>query len=480
MENRSDIRDFIVGLEQQFPVNQWKVNEVCIWPYLRYKLFFYLINELEGQNLKNDSFLNKKKRIFTITNKKKSLILRSKNYLSQVIDYFIFLIRLTQKNYIFFGAKTYRTLYKDKLYNKFFDSYIEMHGLSNDSILMEYDSQIHDNYYGVENIKEYSKVLNGFSTVLRIKKELRISKKINFKIELPSYENYLNFLDKEFQTCSYTSLYKKENLPNLLQDYFLKKDFFKILFKKIKPKQVIVLCYYSNIDSLAAVLAANSLGIKSVELQHGPQTDIHLCYGSWSKVPFEGYDMLPKAFWCWDTASESTIKKWAKDTKVSTKVIGNPWCDFWAQKPLHYEHTNFILYTLQPEPLIFDQLFPEELIKFIKEMDYIWFVRLHPRQSSIKDEFISFCIGKGIFDLINLDIATEEPLPLLLSNCLIHVTHFSGSTLEASFFNKKTILLNESGEASYSELIESEKAFYIPYNDVNFYLKLQDLITNFF
>ena len=80
-------------------------------------------------------------------------------------------------------------------------------------------------------------------------------------------------------------------------------------------------------------------------------------------------------------------------------------------------------------------------------MDYKWLVRLHPRQLSIRDEFISFCIGKGIFGLINLDLATKEPLPLLLSNCLIHITHFSGSTLEASFFNKKTILLATSSDS---------------------------------
>ncbi|MFC4636280.1 hypothetical protein ACFO3O_20405 [Dokdonia ponticola] len=466
MKNRSDIRDFIIHLEHSFPVNTWVMNDVHIWPYVRQRLFFHLIEELESQE-KNVSTLDVKEEIVSI--KKNTINTRIRD----VLRYVKFIANLEKKEYLFLGANTYRTLHEGTLYNKYFDSFIEKENLLEKSILFEYDTDNHTNYHNREIIQKYKYIVNGFSILNRFKSLFKIQR----KNELDDFfTQFIYFLNEKPITKSFVDTRLNNTFFKELENLFNKKDLFEKIFLKIKPHTVIVLCYYSNLDSLAAVIAANRLGIKTVELQHGPQTDIHLCYGSWTKIPKEGYEMIPKNFWCWDEDSEETIRKWANNTCVKTKIIGNPWCEYWKARSLNYSNTNFILYTLQPEPLSFEQLFPEGIIRLIRKESYTWYVRLHPRQLLIIDEFIEFCKSNNIYHLINLESATNDSLPLLLANCSLHLTHFSGSTIEASFFNKKTILINESGKVSYNHLIKDNRAFFIPYDDDHIEDKLNELI----
>ena len=46
MQNRSDIKEFILLIERDFSVNSWKINSTHLWPILRIHLFFYLINKI--------------------------------------------------------------------------------------------------------------------------------------------------------------------------------------------------------------------------------------------------------------------------------------------------------------------------------------------------------------------------------------------------------------------------------------------------
>jgi hypothetical protein len=40
------------------------------------------------------------------------------------------------------------------------------------------------------------------------------------------------------------------------------------------------------VDNLyAAVLAANQLGIRTIDFQHGPQTNVHMVFTAWNKIP---------------------------------------------------------------------------------------------------------------------------------------------------------------------------------------------------
>jgi predicted glycosyltransferase len=103
----------------------------------------------------------------------------------------------------------------------------------------------------------------------------------------------------------------------------------------------------------------------------------------------------------------------------------------------------------------------------------VWFIRLHPRQmhemATIKDLFTK----ENLLAKVNIIEATQDPLPQLLANAKLHVTHSSGTAIEATFFGLKTILLNEIGLVSFPELIAKNHAIYIDYKDEDFVSKFK-------
>lgn len=156
------------------------------------------------------------------------------------------------------------------------------------------------------------------------------------------------------------------------------------------------------------------------------------------------------------------MENWTtKNAGYESFVGGNSWVNFWLTRTDEYFATDYILYTLQPDSLTLDELFPKELIEFIKADEHKWFVRLHPRQIAKRAEIESFLEKNGILELVNIENATADPLPVLLKNCFMHVTNSSASTIEASFFDKKTVLLHEIGNLYYPELISQGDAFYL-------------------
>ena len=50
MQSRVDIKNFIVKIEHDFPVNEWKIDGLHLWPIIRIQLFFYLIEKIDNQD----------------------------------------------------------------------------------------------------------------------------------------------------------------------------------------------------------------------------------------------------------------------------------------------------------------------------------------------------------------------------------------------------------------------------------------------
>ena len=65
---------------------------------------------------------------------------------------------------------------------------------------------------------------------------------------------------------------------------------------------------------------------------------------------------------------------------------------------------------------------------------------------------------------------------MLLSKATLHLTHFSGTAIEASFFNVYTVLLNEIGVFSFQDLISLQKAVYLNPNEADFQQNLHTII----
>lgn len=41
MQNRVEIKNFIIQLEKKFSVNEWQVNGIHLWPIIRINLYFF-------------------------------------------------------------------------------------------------------------------------------------------------------------------------------------------------------------------------------------------------------------------------------------------------------------------------------------------------------------------------------------------------------------------------------------------------------
>ncbi|WP_430399240.1 hypothetical protein [Flavobacterium sp.] len=458
MKDRVDIKNFVNSIEDKFPVDKWVVNDIHIWPILRMRLHFYLINHLENKNV------NEKKKL-----PRKSI----KNTIKQLY-YFIFSlffwIKIKKSKNLFIASNDHRLDFKDTKYNRFFDAFIELNNIV-DYKYIEYGFSKYTNLYKKENIYFSRESLKGF----------KFFKSANtiLNVQLPLFDEFEHFLFSNAITKTFLENNKQEVFLQWFQkEFYLNFLFYRKVLKKINPDKVYVLCYYGE-EIMALTAAANQLNIETIEYQHGPQVKVHLAYGSWSKIPNNGFDILPRTFWNWDKFSENVLKEWTTNNKLyKTKVVGNFWIDYWKNQSNLYEYKNYVLYCIQPHPFTIEQLFTEQLIKCIKSGQLKWFVRLHPRQINQMEEIKAFLKEKNILEMVNLQAATNDFLPLLLSNAKLHVTHYSGSALEAAMFGLKTVILNEIGNECFSELIIENKAVYIDSNDVNFNQKFMSLIAN--
>jgi hypothetical protein len=458
MTNRTDIKNFITDLEAKFPVNSWQAGDIHLWPMIRMELYFHLIGEIEGGNAKAVSSPSSVAAA-SFLSKLKTSIKRNFAKAGIILNYFSWLRQLPKKKYLFVASDAHRVNHNGKRYNRFFDVLIELYRLESDTLYIEYDNLPVADQFNPELIRKYQQAYMGY---------FYAHPKTTLKLEWPGYGEFLEFLAQSPRTAAFGAARSVDRMENWFSIFSMKVDFFTAALKKIQPEKVLILCYYSP-DIMALTVAANKLGINTVEMQHGPQAEIHLAYGNWSAVPATGYDMLPRTYWCWDEDSESVISQWtSKNSLYATKVIGNPWIDHWKGQRSDYPHSDYILYSLQPHPVSIPALFPPSLIDFIKTGPYKWFLRLHPRQMIDKEKIQDYLKEHGILDMVNIEDATNDPLPLLLSKARLHVTHFSGTAIEAALFNVFTVLINKMSTDLFPELIARGKAQYLDVSSEDF------------
>lgn len=452
-KTREDIKHFILEIERTFPVNDWKFDDIHLWPYIRINLFLNLCGDglMKKSNL---SGFTKNKSI-----QKSIPILKPFRKFYDLLNYFFWSRTFEQKSYIFNAQERYRINFQGKRYNRFFDSLIEQKKIGRDYYFIETprsDENILNSDMIIGFEERFKIFLPYYFLINRIKRR-RVDVKIN------GYELLIQYLkDKKIANRFCVNFSSEAILETIRIDFLPRMAFYEMIFERVKPKQAYILCYYND---LSFVLVANRRNIETIEFQHGAQTDEHLCYGNWTKIPDKGYDMLPRTFWSWDLGSMNCIANWAsKNPLYKYFVGGNTWINFWEDKKNVYEYEGFVLYSLQPRHG-FNVLFPKILIDFIKTKKLKWFIRLHPAMINQYAEFEAFFIKEDIFHLINFNEANELPLPLLLKKCLIHVTNSSGTTIEAALLSKKTIVVHEVGETYYKKLISDGIVKYIPIDE---------------
>ncbi|SFD02705.1 hypothetical protein SAMN04487987_10330 [Algibacter pectinivorans] len=234
--------------------------------------------------------------------------------------------------------------------------------------------------------------------------------------------------------------------------------------------------YYGYDDLYAALITANLLKINTIDFQHGPQTNVHMAFSNWSKVPNNGFNTMPKEFWNWDAISKANIDAWANKIEgVCAKVVGQPYISYWMNYQENRANSNdekTIVYSMQTSPL---ELFTPKLINIIKKSNVKWVLRLHPRDDTRIETIYKFLINHGISKNTVLQSAVEKPLPLVLSNSLLHVTNYSGCTIEAKMMGIATLLIHKVGLEMFSAYVDNKYVYFLDQNNDDFELSFFDL-----
>jgi len=480
MLSRTDIKNFILDVESKFPVDKWEVNNIHIWPIVRLDLYFYLIRKLEikkKQETEEESTtkISKQNVKFFSFSIFKEFYIQFKNYLK----YKIWILSLKKKELFFLSHASNSGIYQNKNIIRFLDPLVWEFNLGEKVNLCLVGDENSNNSFNQQLRLDTNKYLYIYECQRKFFSRFFPTTK-NQKYKLNNYSQYIKHLNNSINSGNNIEN-QLENIDSIAERFSFYSPFVKQILKKINPKNLILVGYYDHFLNHIFLAHANQLNINTIEVQHGPQTDIHLAYGSWSKLPEKGFNSMPKTFWCWEYESKKTIKNWSASNKyLDVFVGGNPWVNYFNK----LENTNskkiesYILYTLQPSPLSVEDLFLPKIIDFIKNKEFNWILRLHPLQQNEKEKLINFLKKEGILELITLHDSDFEPLPISLKNCLIHVTNFSGSAIEASLLNKKSIILHKTGEITYSSLIQKEQAFYLNPNDSDFEKNLEAKIQS--
>ncbi|MFD2203535.1 hypothetical protein [Shivajiella indica] len=421
--------------EVEFPIDQWKVEDIDVWPLIKTLIFFLIFkNSNYSESEKNSIW-------FKFIGKIKSSGINLVTYLSSV--YYLILFRPKEAKIVFSGASTHRVIFNGQNINRYYQLILEyIKGEKINYEFFEYQSSGQQNV----NSSHVYKLLPFFK------------KKQSLKL-LMNDSGFKNFLDRiEIDT----GLKKEQFLKGLkkkIENVNSWANLYEYIFNKTKAKYSLGLCYYSD-PMFGMNLAASRLGVESIDFQHGTQGPMHFAY-TYNVPSIDGFNTLPKQFWCWDQESGDHLKSWISNQET-VKIVGNPWVEYVTDSKFYPdlnlpEDKPIVLFTHQPIKPALD-VYLLETIRSTKDR-FNWWLRVHPRISSQEfDELKTLISEWGLDDVIELNKASNYPLPFLLNKVAVHISKYSGSIIEGVLCNTPTIILEEIGINSFGNFIESKLA----------------------
>lgn len=234
-------------------------------------------------------------------------------------------------------------------------------------------------------------------------------------------------------------------------------------------KAVFVVGYY-DVGGYAYTLAANRIGIASIDIQHGVTGEFHLAYSNWNVQPSVELSLLPKKYLCWSREDARVIQKWANKhdrTKRQTFVSGHPFLEAWRKGDIHLpeqteniikkltmhaEGRPIVLVTLQPNLCCSKSLAPI-LKTWIEKPNVTWWIRTHPLAQSDRT-IIQSLLKQYQVHHWNIEEVSSLPLPALLQRTCVHTTHSSSTVIEAELLGVPSFIWSEYGEQLFEKQIQ--------------------------
>jgi hypothetical protein len=450
--NQEKLLEEIKSLEDNFQVNDLKYKSIHVWPVVRYLL---LIRFKQGfsqpGNQSPQSTGSGIKNILLRVYIGFRHYLRYKKELKRIAP------QLNSAEVILFGRHNeYTDVVDSKKYNRLIDPFIDYFDLKKIPAL-KIEIGTDPGYKKVHEPLMFDDT--DFGVFYRVKRYLKINvhEKGNLPLLLDQIEKNTGIKIEARQ------VYK------VIENSLYYKELFQELFKIHKPKVVFLSAYYDK-DTFGLILACRDLKISTVDIQHGKQGKYHFMYSHWTKIPEQGYSLLPDFFWNWGKESEQNIIRWMKPGGPHKTVVGgNLWMMRWKNNRTNDSsiHTDFfrhlknykrvILFSLQP---IGSANFPDFIIEAIRqtENDCFWLLRLHPKMNAAELPMIENIITNN--KNTEMSLASSLPLFRLLEEASMHITCWSSVAYEALAFNVPTILIHPEAKTLYHEAIKTGTFYY--------------------
>ena len=446
--NRSELLDWINQIEQRYPVDEWKINELHLWPYLRMKLSFHLVRVRSPEAAESPDAVSL------------SLWEKISLHLTSAKKLAICLLRSRQTDFVFLGSFSQRVKHRHSWYNRFFDPVIED--------LEQEGYRCSRLEYGKANNEHQGIPLYRESDVLHIEEHMPLLKlwqriKNRFEPACPSPTDYHSFLLEVAAIPELNGILASLSITHLrreLTTITAYRAFFRLYFTLTRPYALIVLSYYSPAP-YGAIAAANAMNLCSIDIQHGPQTGVHPAYNRFMRIPSTGYNLLPRLFWVWEATSQQGLIGWTNQYH-QVREWGHPWVQYWlSQKENTSEQPDkpsvpLILYSLQPMGELLDEYI---LVAMQESHQYFhWCLRVHPRQQHMLEAIARQMTQAGLDGKITIDDGLSTPLPRILTQTAVHLTRFSGTAIEAALLHVPTLFLDPFAEKLFHELIKTGQA----------------------
>ncbi|WP_067148362.1 hypothetical protein [Pseudotamlana agarivorans] len=465
LNSQQEIKNLFGDIELKFPVDEWVVNGVHVWPYIRIKLYYHLLNVNEDNKTGTPGLSTEHVEVSTNIN----IFKKCAKFLKSYVSLKWFYLSLKPKEIIFVGSHFHRILNQNNLYyNKFFDPLIEKFNLHNRVYIFEFQ-KFYNNYFNQKAVVPLAKYLEAFKLLNKISSRF---KKTKSSIQLEDYTNFKSYLDKHIPGGN--AFYLTENhLDKWSKKIVGLKEFYSKILKKVRPEKIIFLSYYGFDDNYALIFVAKQLNIKTIDFQHGPQTNVHMAYVSWSKMPYHGFNIMPDEYWNWDVFSKSNIDSWAKYTDIKSKVAGHPYVAYCLKTYKTNRDQQIILFSMQTSPV---DLFTDRFLELVRSTKYHWVFRLHPRNNVPMVELQAYLNEKDLQDIVTLQDSKSTPLPTVLLESVLHVTNYSGCVLEALMLSVPSIIIHNVGFEMFENYLDNNKVYYLDQKHDNFIEKFHSVL----
>ena len=433
MVNHKSILETIAAIEQSFDVNTVKYNDLMLWPLIRLTLYQQLYHPQKNYTRQTVQE-NKKFYVLGLKPKEKETLQTQKN-----TDFLMF-SRLEDHQDI--GGKLYNThidpmieLLKEKGHS-YFKIELPTHN-HNQQTLPRFEPTFFLNPVQINHKTDTTQSIDNFAEVQQVIMDLS-SVHIDERL----------FIE---QAC----------VIGEWQTYFTD------LLTVINPRTVFIVCYYYLI-AMALIRSCKKRRIAVVDIQHGSYGDYHGTYTHWTKIPDEGYDLLPSYFWCWGRSSKNSIEKWYSPGSVHHLPIvgGNLWIAKWIEQEVSVIDNNVSIFfekLKQKEKTILiamssnEYKLPKHVLDAMRcsPQSWQWLVRLHPRCRTAKDKTqIRKIFQEQKIDNYEIEYSSTRPLLELLKRCDHVLIFFSSVFYEAFAFNVQTIVIDPSGFKYYETDIQ--------------------------